>query len=65
MKYVPFTKELGQRLLNEGYLHLVHSHRKEEFGLSNPEAIFTIEPTKDLTQGRTLPIKGMIILHAG
>jgi hypothetical protein len=62
MKHLPLTKDLGEKLLNEGYSHFVISRRKEKDEFRNPDAMLTLEATTDLTESQTLPIKQMIDL---
>jgi hypothetical protein len=59
MKHVPFSKDLGQRLLDKGYSDFIIAKSKEDDVHRNPEAILTLSPCAD-HQGRTLPIKQMM-----
>ena len=53
---------LGLKLLDEGYNRLVIANHKDSSSFYNPGAMLTLQPTKDLTLGKNLPIRQMIDL---
>ncbi len=61
MKHVPFTKDLGKKLLDEGYNHFVLANYKDS-SVFHHHVKLTLQPTKDLTVSKTLPIRQMIAL---
>lgn len=62
MKHTPFTKDLAEKLLNEGYTYLVISDQMDKDGLREADAILTLEPIRDLPKNKALPIKQMMAL---
>ena len=61
MKHIPFSRDLCQKLLHEGYKNFVIFSSKGEFIQWHVEAILTLRPCADC-EGKTLSIKQMMEL---
>ncbi len=62
MVYIQFTKDLGQKLMEEGYNHFIMANHKDRTAFQNSDAKLTLQPVKDVTLNKTLPIRQMIDL---
>ncbi len=62
MQHVLLTKDLGQKLMIDGYSHFILALNNHNGEIRNPEALLTLEPSKDLTQSKVLPINQLISL---
>ena len=61
MKHVLFTRDLGQKLLDQGYSQLIISRTEIDHVVHSSDARLTLAPVADL-QSKALPIKQMMEL---